>query len=42
MCNNVNNNISSNVHFCKTGYVYLDAILNVVYEKQLKMILISA
>lgn len=26
MCNNVNNNISANVHFCKTGYVYLDAI----------------
>lgn len=22
MCNNVNNNISANVHFCKTGYVY--------------------
>ena len=33
MCNNVNNNISANVHFCKTGYVYLDAILNVVYRK---------
>ncbi len=36
MCNNVNNNISSNVHFCKTGYVYLDAILNVVYEKAIE------
>ena len=36
MCNNVNNNISANVHFCKTGYVYLDAILNVVYEKAIE------
>ena len=36
MCNNVNNNISANVHFCKTGYVYLDAILNVVYEKTIE------
>ena len=36
MCNNVNNNISASVHFCKTGYVYLDAILNVVYEKAIE------
>lgn len=33
MCRNVDDNISSNVHFYKTGYVYLDAILNVVEEK---------
>lgn len=33
MCRNVEDNISSNVHFYKTGYVYLDAILNVVEEK---------
>ena len=36
VANNVNNNISANVHFCKTGYVYLDAILNVVYEKAIE------
>lgn len=33
MCRNINDDVSANVHFYKTGYVYLDAILNIVEEK---------
>lgn len=33
MCRSIVNDIKSNTHFYKTGYVYLDAILNIVNEK---------
>ena len=33
MCRSIVNDIKSNAHFYKTGYVYLDAILNIVNEK---------
>lgn len=33
ICRSIDNNIKSNIHFYKSGNVYLDAILNVVQEK---------
>lgn len=33
ICNNINDNIKINTHMYKTGNIYLDAILNVVYGK---------
>lgn len=33
MCRNIVNDIKANTHFYKTGYEYLDAILNIVNEK---------
>ncbi|WP_419568591.1 hypothetical protein, partial [Ruminococcus sp.] len=33
VCNNINDNIKITAHMYKTGNVYLDAILNIVYAK---------